>query len=210
MLNKHVSQCWENLVLASIHLINIFKLIFTFNLLQYSLMLMSPPALAGMSARVEQRLIHETRAILTAAIVFQFFIIDESVWKARWSVEDRQVRHFTQKNRLEELRRRRNEGRSYDRVQLLWLSGSTLGHGFWLNRRTRLSCWGSLLDVLPCLYVEDDSLHCSSRETLGGIGRASKQPGFKPMTFWCVKSWAGPVPDPQRPQRTAARHAVLL
>lgn len=79
MLNKHVSQCWENLVLASIHLINIFKLIFTFNLLQYSLMLMSPPALAGMSARVEQQLIHETRAILTAAIVFQFFIIDESV-----------------------------------------------------------------------------------------------------------------------------------
>lgn len=44
------------------------------------------------------------------------------------------MRHFTQKNRLEELRRRRNEGRSYDRVQLLWLSGSTLGHGFWLNR----------------------------------------------------------------------------
>lgn len=44
------------------------------------------------------------------------------------------VRHFTQKNRLEELRRRRNEGRSYDRVQLLWFSGSTLGHGFWLNR----------------------------------------------------------------------------
>lgn len=42
-------------------------------------MLMSPPALAGMSARVEQRLIHETSAILTAAIVFQFFIVDESV-----------------------------------------------------------------------------------------------------------------------------------
>lgn len=39
------------------------------------------------------------------------------------------MRHFTQKNRLEELRRRRNEGRSYDRVQLLWFSGSTLGHG---------------------------------------------------------------------------------
>lgn len=61
MLNKHVSQCWENLVFASIHLINIFKLIFTFNLLHYSLMLMSPPALAGMSARVEQRLIHHLK-----------------------------------------------------------------------------------------------------------------------------------------------------
>lgn len=74
--------------------------------------------------------------------------------------------------------------------------GSPAGEASWMS--SPVSMWKMIAyTVLP-------------EKTWGRIGRASKQPGFEPKTFCFVKSLAGPVPDPQRPQRTAARHAVLL